>query len=175
MRFFKIVLNLLIFTIMSTSHIYGYEGYEKYPMEGNSIFPLTDVNIKLSKINVLMENKERRDVNIKVNSEYILENLSDEEVTFKAAFPVESNCIDCTKMPDDFKVLINKQPVLTSITKILRKDYLLRIYKKMGPAVSNKQREYAELGVREGKLYEIPIIVFDISFKPKEKKTVSTC
>jgi hypothetical protein len=162
MRFFKIFLIALTTIFIIIPQGYGYVGYEKHPMEGNSIFPLTDVNIKLSEIKVLMESEEKG-VAIKVKSEYFLENLSDEEVNFKVAFPVESNCIGCTKMPDDFSVLVNGTPVQTSMGKIIKKDLLLKISK----GISLK-----DVG-REAYMEEIPLVIWGISFKPKEKKIIT--
>lgn len=170
MRFFKIFLYIFIITFILIMQVYGYVGYEKHPMEGNSIFPLADVNIKLSEIKVLMESKEL-DASIKVTAEYTLENIGDEKINFKVAFPVESNCVGCTKMPDDFKIFVDGKLIQTFTSKIIERALLFRMTKEI--SLKNAGREVyppTEISKRKN---EIPLIVWEISFNPKEKKIIT--
>ncbi|MEW6714863.1 MAG: hypothetical protein AB1306_07215 [Nitrospirota bacterium] len=169
MKLLRIYLIVLFSTLVSILQAYGYEGYEKFPMKGNSIFPLTDVNIKLSEINVLMENKKRKDVAIKVISEYFFENLSNEGITFKVALPVVSDCLGCTKMPDGFSISVNNNPIQTSTGKIIAKDFLFRIYKERSFREGEKIYPPKEISER---VDEIPLIIWELSFKPNEKKKI---
>jgi len=153
----------IIICLVLASQAYGFEGYGNHPMYGNSIFPLTDVNIKLSEIKVTMVSKAN-DIATKVDSEYVFENLSKKEVKFEVAFPVESNCLGCTQMPDDFKVLVNNGTITTSKSKIMNKDFLQRVHKALGIKDTEDQKE----------IYEIPLIMWEVSFKPREKKIITT-
>jgi hypothetical protein len=168
MKVYKTI--LIIISIILASNVYSFEGYEKYPMLGNSIFPLIDVSVKLLEIKVLMERKES-DVATKVTTEYILENLSNKEVTFKVAFPVESNCVGCTKMPDDFKVLVDGKPIQTFTSKIIERDFLFRISKEISLKDARREIVYPPTRIKDRK-DEIILITWEISFKPKEKKLV---
>ena len=157
-----LIIISIIVTSFVTSQVYSFEGYDKHPMYGNSIFPLTDADIKLSEIKVLMIRKEN-DIATKVTSEYVLENQSKKEVKFEVAFPVDSNCLGCTRMPDDFKVSVNDGTIKTSTSKIMSKDFYSRIRKTLGLEDTAYQKE----------IYEIPLIMWEVSFKPKEKKTIT--
>jgi hypothetical protein len=153
----------IIICLVLASQAYSFEGYDNHPMYGNSIFPLADVNIKLSEIKVIMVSR-KNDIATKVASEYVFENLSKKDVKFEVAFPVESNCLGCTRMPDDFKVSVNNRTVKTSTSKIMSKDFYPRIRKALGLKDTADQKE----------IYEIPLIMWEVSFKPREKKIITT-
>ena len=166
---------ITIFTLLITFPAYSFEGYDKYPMQGNTIFSLGEVNIKLSEIRVIMDREEKGIMggSTKITADHILENLADKEVNFKVAFPIESSCLsNCTEMPRDFKVSINGKPIQTSMSKILSKELEERIERKLSSnniKLEKQDKKHAETTAKE---YEIPLIVWDISLKPKEKKTI---
>jgi len=151
----------IIICLIFASHAYSFEGSDNAPMYGNSIFPLTDVDVKLSTIKVLMIKKEN-DTASKITAEYVLENKSKKELKFEVAFPVESNCLGCTAMPDDFKVSVNNGTIKTFTSKIMNKDFYTGIRKALGI------KDKADVK----KIYEIPLIVWEVSIKPKEKKII---
>jgi len=153
----------IIICLALTSQAYSFEGYEKYPMKGNSIFPLTDVDVKLSEISVLMERTKQRGRATKVTAEYMLENLGSKEINFNIAFPVESNHVDLTRMPDYFEVSVDNKAIQTSTSKIMSKDFFSRIHKAQNVESQRKIRDY-----------EIELITWEVSFKPKEKKKITT-
>lgn len=137
---------------------YSYEGYDKYPMKGNVIFPLTDVDVKLAEISVLMQTTE--DVGIVTKTEYMLENLTSKEIKFKIGFAIDSSVIvfgESAKMPDDFKVSVNNETVKTSTSKIATKYFY-----------TDRQ------GKKNAREQEIPLIMWEVSFKPGEKKIITT-
>jgi len=151
---------LIIICLVLTSQAYSYEGYDKEPMKGNVIFPLTAVDVKLSEISILVGRRQYRGESIKVAAEYMLENLSSKEINFKMGFAVDSYVIvigSDTKMPDDFKVSVNNRTVKTSTSKIMSKYFVTY---RQGKTAAEKR--------------EIPLIMWEISFKPKEKKIITT-
>src|SRR4030043_132077 len=100
---------ITIFTLLITVSAYSFEGYEKYPMRGSTIFPLKEVNVKLTEIKVLMYREEKGIMGgiTKTTAEHVVENITDKEANFKVAFPIESSCINnCTELPQDFKVSV---------------------------------------------------------------------
>jgi len=169
-KIYKIFLVVLYALFVTISQGYSFEGSQNHPMIGNSIFPLTDVAIRLREVNVAME-RQKNDIATKVISAYGLENMSNEEVHFKIAFPVESNCIGCTQMPDDFKVLVNGKPIQTFNQKITERDILSRTSKEIGLEDSGKA-VYPPKKIEDMK-EEIILIVWEISFKPLEEKIIS--
>jgi len=159
-------LLIIIFILLITAPAYSFEGYDKFPMQGNCIFPLTDVDVKLSEISVLMKRTSGRGRATKVTTEYMLENLGSKEISFKVAFPVESNCLGCTQMPDDFEVSVCNRAIQTSTSKIMSEDFYPRIRKAQG--LKNTE------GQKKKKDYEIDLITWAVSFNPKEKKKITT-
>ena len=147
----------LIFSIILASQVYGWY-YDEYPMKGDVIFPLTDVDVKLREISVLMESTEKEDI-IATKAEYILENLSSKEINFKAGFAIEPHYSigKRVQMPDDFKVSVNNKTVKTSTSKIMIKYF---VTDRQGKTITREQ--------------EIPLIMWEVSFKPKEKKIITT-
>jgi hypothetical protein len=156
-RAFFIIISIIVTSIV-TFQAYSFEGYDKYPMKGNVIFPLTDVDVKLAEISVLMQSTE--DVGIPTKAEYILENLSSKEIKFKMGFAIDSSVIvfgESAKMPDDFKVSVNNETVKTSTSKIGTQYFYTD---RQGKKIAREQ--------------EIPLIMWELSFKPREKKIITT-
>jgi hypothetical protein len=161
--------TLLGLSLILVSNANGFEGYEQYPMKGNAIFPLRNVDVKMSEIKISMERKEN-DITTKVTAEYVLNNLSNEKTHFKVAFPVESNCPKCTKMPDDFRVSVDGKSIQTSTAKLIERDLLSRMASEI--SLKDARREYYPPTKIEERKDEIPLITWEISFKPKEKRLV---
>ena len=149
---------IVIFVLIIISESYGVVGYELYPMDGNTIFPLSDVNVKLSEVNLLMnENGE-------VDSKFTVENLESKVINFKIAFPLQSACINnCTRPPADFIVKIGGEPIQTSIIELNKKDFLERMRERLLPKIA-----------KQITLSKEKAIVWDIALKPKERLTI-TC
>jgi len=168
-KFIKISFLLFSFFLLSKS-VYAFEGYDSFPMKGNTIFPLEDVAVRLAKIKVLMERREENSRSTTIIAEYDLYNLSDNELNFQIAYPVESNCINCTEIPKEFKVFIDGELVETSITKMLRNDFVL--LKKEGFGHKAEGKDKLNKNKKKKVKEEIPLITWDISFKPLQKKTV---
>jgi len=154
---------LAIFTIIClalASQTYGYMGYDKYPMIGNVVFPLKDVDIKLSEISILIENTEKEGIDTKVTAEYMLENLNSKEINVKVGFAIDSYVIvvgESAKIPADFKVLVDNRTIKTSASKIMTKYF----------GIDSE-------GKRSAIEQQIPSIMWEVSFKSKEKKPITT-
>jgi len=147
----------LIFSIISASQVYGWY-YDEYPMKGNVIFPLTDVDVKLTEISVLMESTEEEGI-MATKAEYKLENLTPREINFKVGFAIEPHYSigKSVKMPDDFKVSINNRTVKISTSKIMTKYF---VTDRQGKTITREQ--------------EIPLIMWEVSFKSREEKIITT-
>jgi len=171
----KSKISITIFTLLITVSAYSFEGYEKYPMRGSTIFPLKEVNVKLTEIKVLMYREEKGIMGgiTKTTAEHVVENITDKEANFKVAFPIESSCINnCTELPQDFKVSVNGKFVQSVLTKIPRQEYEKRIREKIG-SNNIKRERLNEDREKKARNYQLPLIVWDISLKPGEKKTIS--
>jgi len=154
----KAIFLITIFVLLISSVAFSFEGYERYPMLGNTIYPLTDVDVKLSEVNI-QTNKDSSEI----VSTFVLENLTNEQQTFKVAFPIVSNCIgDCTAMPPDFVVTIDGRQIGTTLSTLGK-----TLFVRMRAIVS-------EDAAKQYKFEKEKAIIWEVALKPKERKAV-TC